>query len=632
MTAGEPSFVSFAAVDACSDGPYPRTPVPSNGPAGNVICAPVKGRSSTLRLLADASVAFSEAALVPKQLVELIAQKLADAIGDNCVIWLIDSAGEWLRAEAYFTRITEQEPVFRKMFSEVPVRVGEGVTGGVAATGEPVLVSNVDVSRFAKEVKPEYRSVYEKYPSHSVMMIPLKARHRRLGVLSLSRQITPHPYSGDDLRLAHDLAERAGMALEISQLLERERAAAARATALAGASKAIQTLDLQEAVTAIVRAGADLIGDACVLTLIEDGVLRTKFAAHRDPAAEHHMKAVVEDPLPRDRGIFAQVLQENRALRLVNASTFQPALRSSEQFRKEFGIASLLVCPLRVEGRAIGTLGTSRGDVRAAYTSEDEAFLQELADRAAMVIHNARLYEAARAARSEAEKASAFKDEFLSAAGHELRTPLTTVQLTIQGMLALRRQEQKAPASDWFVSGLANADGEIQRLVHLVDDLLDVSRLAAGRLTFDPRQIDMCDLLRSVVGRFEGQAALARSPISVATPSSLLGSWDPARLDQVLTNLLTNAIKFGSGHPINVSMSDLEDRVRIAIADGGIGIPAKDQARIFERFERTQSARVYRGVGVGLWVVRQLLNGMGGSVRVESEPGRGATFIVEIPR
>jgi signal transduction histidine kinase len=588
-------------------------------------------RSHPSQLLADASSAFSEATLDPKRLVEIIARSLAEAIGDNCVIFLLDPDGQSLIAHAFFTRYGEQEEYIRNTFSRIPVPIGEGIMGKVAATCEPVFVSDLDTSPLVNDIKPEYRTLYEKYPAQGLIAVPLLARQRCLGVLALSRQGSRRPYSRDQFRLARDLAERAGMAIEISQLLERERTAAARATALADVSKAIQTLDLREVISAIVRAETHLIGDACVLTLLEDGILRTKFAAHRDPAAEDHMRKVVEEPLPPGDHVVARALRENRSIRVVNAATMQLAMRSTEQFKKEFGLVSLLICPLRVEGKAIGTLGLSRDTSGAPYTSVDEAFLQELADRAALVIHNARLYETARAARKEAETASMLKDQFLSAASHELRTPLTTIQLTLQGILAFDREEGRS-GSNWSLAALTTAERETERLVHLVDDLLDVSRLAAGRLKFDVKELDLCELMRSVVSRFAAQAEEARCPVVLEGPTSLRGSWDPNRIDQILTNLLTNAIKFGRGRPITVSLTELEDRARISVADEGVGISAEDHERVFERFERAEPARNYRGVGIGLWVVRELVQAMGGSVRLESRLGEGATFFVEIPR
>jgi signal transduction histidine kinase len=587
-------------------------------------------RSHPLQLLADASSAFSEAALDPKRLVKIIARSLAHAIGDNCVIFLLDPEGQSLRAEAFVTRCAEQEAYIRDTFDRIPVPIGEGIMGKVAATREPVFVSDLDTSPLVDDIKPEYRTLYQKYPARSLIAVPLLARQRCLGVLALSRQGSRQPYSLDQFRLSRDLADRAAMAIEVSQLLERERTAAARATALADVSKAIQTLDLGEVISAIVRAGARLIGDACVLTLVEDGILRTKFAAHRDPTAEEHMRKVVAEPLPPGDNVVARAVRENRSVRVADAAPMQFQMRTVEQFKKEFGIASLLICPLCVEGKAIGTLGLSRGTGGTPYTGADEAFLQELADRAALVIHNARLYETARAARKEAETASMLKDQFLSAASHELRTPLTTIQLTLQGLLAFERKEAQSGAN-WSLAALTTAERETERLVHLVDDLLDVSRLAAGRLKFDVKELDLCELVRSVVNRFAAHADEARCPLVLVGPPSLRGSWDPNRIDQVLTNLLTNAIKFGRGHPITISVSELERLARISVADEGVGISAEDHERVFERFERAEPARNYRGVGVGLWVVRELVQAMGGSVKVESRLGEGATFFVEIP-
>jgi signal transduction histidine kinase len=138
-------------------------------------------------------------------------------------------------------------------------------------------------------------------------------------------------------------------------------------------------------------------------------------------------------------------------------------------------------------------------------------------------------------------------NRLLELMSHELRTPLTTIQLSLQGILAANRQEGRAPGSDWSLAALSAAERETARLVHLVDDLLDVSRLAAGRLKFDVMDLDLCDLVRSIVDRFEAQAEEARCPVRLVSPTSLRGSWDPNRIDQVLTNLLTNAIKFGRG-------------------------------------------------------------------------------------
>jgi signal transduction histidine kinase len=345
------------------------------------------------------------------------------------------------------------------------------------------------------------------------------------------------------------------------------------------------------------------------------------------------MQAVVNEPVPMDRGILAQVLRENRSVRLEDARAYRPQMPSTKEYKESVGFDSILVCPLRVEEKVIGTLGVSRNPGGEAYSRADEIFLQELADRAALVVHNARLFEAAEAARRQAEKASLLKDEFLAAASHELRTPVTTVQLTLQTTLRqIHRLDEGQLSSAWLLPRLEKAESQTRRLVGLIDDLLEVSHIGSGRIGIHIEPMDLCELVRAVASRFEDHAAEAGSPVTVVAPPSVEGRWDRGRLDQVLTNLVANAIKYGRGQPITIAVSATERLARIAVIDRGIGVAPEHQARIFERFERAQSVRNYGGFGIGLWIVREIVTALGGSVRVESQPGEGATFVVELPR
>ena len=586
-----------------------------------------------LQLLAEASAVFAEATLDPNRLTEIIARKVTDAVGDNCAVLLLDEPSGELRPVAFFHRDPEAQGAVWRALAADPVRMGEGILGSVAQTGTPVLMPVVDVDSVVAAARPEYRPLLQKYPPRSFLAAPLLSRGRTLGVIGMSRlDPAAGPYTEDDVTLVEDLAERAAMAIEVAQLIQRERAATERALALAEASKTIQTLDHEQAVAALVRVGATLVGDACVVTLLEDGVLRTKFGAHRDPAAEERIHAILNEPIPMDRGILAQVLRENRPIRIEDARGFQGTMQAAEEYRKSVGFVSILICPMRVEDKVIGTLGLTRDPGRDSYTPADEMFVQELADRAALVIHNARLYEAAEDARREAEKASRLKDEFLSAASHELRTPITTIQLMIQTTLRqVHKLGQGQIPAQWLHPRLEKADSQARRLVGLIDDLLEVSRIGAGQLEVHAEAMDLCELIRSVAARFEEQAAEAGSELTVVAPESLAGCWDRGRLDQVVTNLMTNAIKYGRGKPITIEVSAAEGAVRIAVIDRGIGVAPEHQARIFERFERAEPVRNYGGFGIGLWIVREIVTRMGGSIRVESRLAEGATFVVELP-
>jgi signal transduction histidine kinase len=219
------------------------------------------------------------------------------------------------------------------------------------------------------------------------------------------------------------------------------------------------------------------------------------------------------------------------------------------------------------------------------------------------------------------------RDDFLSIAGHELKTPLTALQLQLQSLLGLVQERDDARLKE----KLTRARRQAERLTTLTDELLDVARLSAGRLTLQREACDLSALVREVVDRASEAAARSQSQLQVTVDEQVPGQWDRLRLEQVVTNLLSNALKYGSGQPVDVQVRKEQDRARVTIRDRGIGIALKDQARIFDRFERAVSSRNYGGLGLGLWISRQVVEAHGGVIRVESEPGHGATFIVELP-
>ncbi|HZI15415.1 MAG TPA: HAMP domain-containing sensor histidine kinase [Myxococcus sp.] len=228
-----------------------------------------------------------------------------------------------------------------------------------------------------------------------------------------------------------------------------------------------------------------------------------------------------------------------------------------------------------------------------------------------------------------AQKAVALRDEFLSVASHELRTPLTPLGLKLQ---AIQRELQKPQASlERTLGHVAVAQRQVMRLVALVDDLLDVSHLSSGRLELHPERVDVTALVREALGRFEPQAARAGSALELEAPGPLPCRVDPLRFEQVLDNLLSNALKYGPGKPVRLRLERGETRLRLTVRDEGIGIAPEALERIFHRFERAVSERHYGGLGLGLYIVRQIVEASGGTIAAASVPGQGATFTVELP-
>jgi signal transduction histidine kinase len=232
----------------------------------------------------------------------------------------------------------------------------------------------------------------------------------------------------------------------------------------------------------------------------------------------------------------------------------------------------------------------------------------------------------------EAREAIQVRDEFLSIASHELRTPLTTLQLRTEGLLRAAGRAEALPVTE-LRPKLEATHRQVLRLAQLVSMLLDVSRISAGRLELEREPVDLGVLCRDVIDRLEQDAARAGSPITLQIEGggAVVGKWDRVRLDQVLTNLLTNAIKYGGGKPITVRVRHAPGgRAEIEVEDQGIGIDPRDQARLFGRFERLVSSRNFGGFGLGLWISRRIIEAHDGSIAVHSAPGQGACFKVSL--
>jgi len=236
------------------------------------------------------------------------------------------------------------------------------------------------------------------------------------------------------------------------------------------------------------------------------------------------------------------------------------------------------------------------------------------------------------AAIAERNRAVDARDEFLSIASHELRTPLTALSLHLQGLIRRMQRAGEGPSPAETLAGLESANRLLSRLARLIGELLEVSRVAMGRLQLTREQVDLLALVRESLLRLERQLVDAGCRVELQADGTLTGHWDPERLDQVVDNLISNAAKYGAGKPVEVRLRGLAERVVLEVADHGIGIHRQDQARVFERFERAVSRRRFGGFGLGLWIARRVVEAHGGTLTLQSEPGQGATFTVDLPR
>jgi len=234
---------------------------------------------------------------------------------------------------------------------------------------------------------------------------------------------------------------------------------------------------------------------------------------------------------------------------------------------------------------------------------------------------------------SELVRAIRARDEFLSIASHELKTPLTSLKMQVQlRQRALTQGNQSTFAPEALARTLASDVRQVDRLTRLVDDILDVSRISSGRFTLSiDEPVDLVASVRDVIDRSAIALAAAGCQTTIEAPASVLGRWDRGRIEQVVLNLLTNAWKYGRGKPIHLAVSLQRDRAVLAVRDQGIGISAVDQKRLFQIFQRAISKDEVSGLGLGLYIARRIVEAHGGSIRVDSELGKGATFTVELP-
>lgn len=287
--------------------------------------------------------------------------------------------------------------------------------------------------------------------------------------------------------------------------------------------------------------------------------------------------------------------------------------------------------PLTVNERAIGALALSFAAGRD-FTVDDQAFMMSLAQHCAQALERARLFEAEQRARAAAEQAARQRAEFLSVASHELRTPLTSMKAAVQ--LLVRRAEQGALSETQTAHLATQLLSQTDRLGRLVADLLDADRIQGGRLELRPEHVDLAALAGQVLARFEDTPErTARHELVLETLASVEGYWDPLRLDQVLTNLVSNALKYSpAGGVVRVTVSRNATGAEIVVSDEGLGIAPSDQLQLFQPFVRGQQRSGHiAGVGLGLYITQQIVAQHGGDITLTSQPDVGTQVRVQLP-
>jgi signal transduction histidine kinase len=433
------------------------------------------------------------------------------------------------------------------------------------------------------------------------------------------------------------IAAQVAISLENSFLLEREHqarlgaeAAGRRALILGEATALVSsTFDYKGVFGALTRLCVRELADWAVIDLLDQDRIVRLAAAHRNPANESLLRELSQRYPPRADvpSLPMGVIESGRPLHIPD---FEPRevrryCADDRQFEivQALGARSAISVPLVARETRFGALSLGSATPNH-FVEADVDLVAEIGRRTALAIDNARLLV-------ETQRAVQLRNDFLSIASHELRTPITSLKLTLESLI--RAMEATRPLRPpVLASRFQRLLHSTKRLQRLVDELLDITRIEGGQATTVLAEMDLAALVREVAEHFEFDLAQAGCRLVIAGPRTVLGSWDARRLEHVVTNLLANAIKFGAGRPIELTVGDAGEVAELEVRDHGIGIEPDRLPKIFDRFERAVSTANYGGLGLGLYLARSIVESHGGTIGVKSRVGEGSSFTVRLPR
>jgi signal transduction histidine kinase/CheY-like chemotaxis protein/PAS domain-containing protein len=602
-----------------------------------------EGPDRRLTLLADAGRALG-ATLDLTATLESLAGAVVPALADWCVIRVIESDGRVRRLRTVYAD-KRLEAAARVMDDYYGAHTGaetyasQAGIGRVLRTGEPVLVPEVSPAWLRNVAQDEVQlTALTEIGIASLMHAPLVLRGRTLGVLTFVRTASGPRYGAADLALAEELCDRAAVAVENARLFEASERRASEAHALSAIARVLaETLDLAQVWRRIAEGVRTLLYDAPAAALY----------ALEETGREIHAVAVSTEPgvhfdwtvrLPADAGVVGLAIRERAVVTtedaLADARLTYPAEARARLEHSAY--RALLAVPLVVQEQVFGALAVGAHRERR-FTEREIELVSAFADHAAVALHNARLFDEAQRRRAEAERAQAgaeaanrAKDDFLAVLSHELRTPLTA----ILGWVRMLRSGRLA--AERVIEALEAIDRNTHVQTRLIDELLDISRIVAGKVELESEPVDLAAVVSDVVNsaRQDPRAmAMVSEPVIQDDVVTVLG--DPVRLHQVVMNLVSNAVKFTPPHGrVDVLLRRVDEEAELVIRDTGIGMSADELPQIFDRFHQVDRSNTRRhgGLGLGLAIVHHLVQLHGGSVSAESAGrDRGACFTVRLP-
>lgn len=394
----------------------------------------------------------------------------------------------------------------------------------------------------------------------------------------------------------------------------------------------VSSIDYRKTLQSISKLAVPYLADWCSFDIVnESGDLENLVINHRDPKLIEQAKTLHDKYLCHPEGkVGARTViksGETQVFNSISNEVLEEMAIDKNQINlaRELGDTSAMIVPVVLHGKVFGALTFVSSESGMKYDEHAVSTAEELARRVALAFENSNLYKIS-------QDAIEIRNDFLSIASHELNTPITSLKLQLQMVKKglLMGKEGNFPLERFSKSVEASVK-QVDRLINLISILLDVSRIQSGKFTFNFVKFNAKEVISEVVERHKELLQNAECTLEVSGESDFNVVWDKTRIEQVLTNLLTNAIKYAPGK-IEMNISEDKNDIIIAVRDHGQGIDKEKLSSIFDRFERATSNESVSGLGLGLFIVKQIAEGHHGHVKVESLVGDGSTFSLRLPK
>jgi hypothetical protein len=568
--------------------------------------------------------------LQPEDTIQKLAQLVVPKLADWCIIQVVDDQGNIKPVEVAHIDRQKVELAWH-VVRRWPVPSLDGSAATAVRTGESTLVPAIEPYMLAaRAADDEHLETLKSLGLRSAITVPLKARGRKLGALTLLTAESSRIYDATDLRFAEDIAGWAALAIDNAQLYREARHARRVAERsrefleiLARVSDDLaSSLDPDAALKQLASRLVGKLADYCVTYAFDGTTIRRLGLAHRDAAKHAQVEALCDagPPTLEDKWGAGAVIRTGEPILAENISPglLEDSVQNPIHLKavKSLSPSSAIIVPLRARGRTLGAMALVTDESSQRHYDQDDLKLaRELASRAAMLVDNARLYAHARAAVRA-------RDDMIAVVSHDLRSPLQS----ISSAATLLEFENGSGSAARSLEAIKLATAQMDRLLH---DLLDLSLIDAGQLTVTKELMETGTLVEEARTMFEplaGEKSITLDcSIEVGLPRVRV---DRNRMQQALANLLGNALKFvPAGGRIALRARRDGGRVRIAVTDSGPGISESDIGRVFDRFWRADR-RKERGIGLGLTVAQGIVQAHGGEIGVQSRKGEGSTFYI----